>query len=60
MTPGITLVIETGRGEQVIRQPLATDAIGATLRDAFGTGTDLPGEMVVLLRRLDSVRDARK
>lgn len=60
MTSGITLVIDTGRGEQIVRQPLPTDAIGVTLRDAFGPGADLPSEMVILLRRLDSVRDARK
>lgn len=60
MTSGITLVIDTGKGEQIVRKPLPTDALGMTLRDAFGEGADLPNEMVVLLRRLESECDARR
>jgi hypothetical protein len=42
-------------GEQVVRRPRATDAIGAALRGAFGCPA-LPEDMARLVRRLDRTR----
>lgn len=49
-----SLVIDKANGEQVIRRPLATDAIGVALRDTFGTFTAPPDDMLKLLHRLDA------
>jgi hypothetical protein len=41
------------RGEQLIRRPRATDAVGRTLRGVFGTQC-LPADMLRLIDRLDA------
>ena len=41
-------------GEQVIRTPRASDAVGGALQTAYPLGgTTLPEEMVALLQKLD-------
>ncbi len=37
----------------VVPSPRATDAIGAALRDAYGSRGGLPEEMIAALRALD-------
>ena len=40
-------------GDQMVRRPRATDAVGRALRGVFATQS-LPAEMMHLLARLDS------
>jgi hypothetical protein len=51
-----SLVVDEPSGEQVIRRPQRTDAIGASLREAFGTGASLPEDMTSLVVKLDNIR----
>lgn len=47
------LYLSIGReGEQVVRRPRPSDALGAALRGAFSCPA-LPADMVRLVRRLD-------
>jgi hypothetical protein len=48
-----SLVVDEPSGEQIVRLPRRTDTIGASLREAFGTGTGLPDDMISLLGKLD-------
>jgi hypothetical protein len=40
-------------GEQMVRRPRATDAVGRALRGVFATQR-LPADMMVLIARLDT------
>lgn len=44
---------DTGRGEQIVRLPRVTDAIGAALRNAYGSPASAPDDMLAMLRRID-------
>lgn len=49
-----TLVIDSGPGgEQVVRPPRPTDAIGGSLRAAFAMRSKLPDEIRHLLHQID-------
>ena len=56
MTWSTNLVVDKPSGEQVIRRPQQTDAIGASLREAFAAGAGLPEDMAAQLRHLDRER----
>ena len=56
MTWSANLLIDKPSGEQVVRRPRRTDAIGAALREAFAIGAGLPDDMGALLRKLDRAR----
>jgi len=54
MIPSPTLVIDSDRGgEQVIRPPRSTDAIGGSLRAAFAIPARLPDDVRQLLHQID-------
>lgn len=56
MTRSMALAETTDpRGGYVVRRPISTDALGMTLRGAFGNDERLPRALVELLRRLDAV-----
>jgi hypothetical protein len=48
-----SLMIDKPSGEQVVRRPRCTDAIGTSLREGFGTGPSIPEDMLLLLGKLD-------
>lgn len=56
MSWSTNLMIDNGRGEQVVRRPRASDAVGSALRDSFRVGGGLPEDMLAVLRRLDAHR----
>lgn len=41
-------------GEQIVRRPHTTDALGAALRGAFGGGCPIPDDFLTVLRKLDA------
>ena len=47
---------EAGGNDRIVPRPRRTDAIGATLRGAYGAALGLSAEMTRLLQRLDGVR----
>ena len=55
MTFATSLVIQRDNGEQIVRMPRATDAIGQSLRRVYGEGADIPLQWVPLLRDIDLV-----
>jgi len=55
MTFATSLVIQRDNGEQIVRMPRATDAIGQSLRRVYGEGADIPPQWVPLLRDIDRV-----
>ena len=56
MTLSTNLVVDKPSGEQIVRRPRRTDAIGASLREAFAAGAGIPEDMAALLSKLDRVR----
>ncbi|MDP1025651.1 hypothetical protein Q5H91_00355 [Sphingomonas sp. KR1UV-12] len=48
-----SLCIDRAGGEQVVRPPRPTDAVGEALRGAFPAGSGLPDDMIDLLRKLN-------
>jgi hypothetical protein len=56
MMTSASLCVERAGGEQVVRPPRPTDAVGAALRDVFPTGVGLPDDMAALLRRIGPTR----
>ncbi len=55
MTFATSLVIQRDNGEQVVRMPRATDAIGHSLRSVYGEGAGIPPQWESLLRDIDQV-----
>jgi hypothetical protein len=49
------LVIQRENGEQVVRLPRVTDAVGSALRRVYGEGGHLPHEFDRLLHDIDRV-----
>jgi hypothetical protein len=47
------LVIQRDNGEQVVRMPRATDAVGSALRNVYGEGGGIPHDLAMLLRDID-------
>lgn len=47
------LCIDRHAGEQVVRSPRPTDAVGQALRGAIPAGAGLPEDILALLTRLD-------
>ncbi|WP_332755447.1 hypothetical protein [Sphingomonas sp. LB2R24] len=52
MYSSLTIKRETD-GQQIVRRPRVTDAVGDVLRNAFGEQDGLPADMARLLRHLD-------
>ncbi len=50
-----SLVIQRDDGEQIVRMPRATDAIGQSLRSVYGEGAGIPPQWAPLLRDIDRV-----
>jgi hypothetical protein len=49
------LVTQRDNGEQVVRTPRATDAVGSALRNVYGENSGIPHDLSVLLRKIDQV-----
>ena len=48
-----SLMIQRDNGEQVVRTPRATDAVGSALRNVYGEGGGIPHDLTILLRDID-------
>jgi hypothetical protein len=46
-------MIQRDNGEQVVRTPRATDAVGSALRNVYGEGGGIPHDLTILLRDID-------
>lgn len=55
MTYAPLIISREGDGQQVVRAPRTTDALGHALRGAFDDRAGLPDDMARLLRQMDSI-----